>query len=141
MHSLAVWKRKTWTCSLTWAENSLENRAGISPYQGGFLLRYLDALCIRITRLACYPCQTCLPQAQCTVSVGPCLVNCRLEIGQGLVITYVMILPLPQPNSTVQLSCTSPTRKIRCLSTNLPKLVGASTHCVNDARVGLCQHQ
>jgi len=21
-----------------------------------------------------YPCQTCLPQAQCTVSVGPCLV-------------------------------------------------------------------
>lgn len=42
----------------------------------------------------CYPCHTCLPQAQHTVSVGPCLVNCRLQIGQGLVITYVIILPL-----------------------------------------------
>jgi len=42
----------------------------------------------------CYPCQTCLPQEQFTVSVGPCLVNCRLQIGRGLVITYVIILPL-----------------------------------------------
>jgi len=33
-----------WTCPLTWAENWLENRAGIAPYQGGFLLHYLDAL-------------------------------------------------------------------------------------------------
>ena len=33
-----------WTCPLTWAENWLENRAGIAPYQGGFLLHHLDAL-------------------------------------------------------------------------------------------------
>ncbi len=34
----------SWTCPLTWAENWLETRAGIAPYQGGFLLHYLDAL-------------------------------------------------------------------------------------------------
>ena len=33
-----------WTCPLTLAENWLESRAGIVPYQGGFLLHYLDAL-------------------------------------------------------------------------------------------------
>lgn len=33
-----------WTCPLTFAENWLEQRAGITPYQGGFLLHYLDAL-------------------------------------------------------------------------------------------------
>ena len=33
-----------WTCPLTWAENWLEARAGVAPYQGGFLLHYLDAL-------------------------------------------------------------------------------------------------
>jgi hypothetical protein len=33
-----------WTCPLTWAENWVEARAGIGPYQGGFLLHYLDAL-------------------------------------------------------------------------------------------------
>jgi hypothetical protein len=33
-----------WTCPLTWAENWLETRAGIAPYQGGFLLHYLDAV-------------------------------------------------------------------------------------------------
>ena len=33
-----------WACPLTWAENWLETRAGIAPYQGGFLLHYLDAL-------------------------------------------------------------------------------------------------
>ena len=33
-----------WICPLTWAENWLENRAGIAPYQGGFLLHHLDAL-------------------------------------------------------------------------------------------------
>jgi len=33
-----------WTCPLTWAENWGETRAGIAPYQGGFLLHYLDAL-------------------------------------------------------------------------------------------------
>src|SRR5712692_7908090 len=53
-------------------------------------------------RAGCYPCQTCLPQAQCTVSVGPCLVNCRLQIGQGLVITYVIFLPLTEAKSPVR---------------------------------------
>ena len=38
----------------------------------------------------CYPCQTCLPQAHRTVSVGFCLVSCCLQIGQGLVITYII---------------------------------------------------
>src|SRR5437764_13817560 len=33
-----------WTCPLTWAENFLDTRAGIAPYQRGFLLHYLDAL-------------------------------------------------------------------------------------------------
>ena len=33
-----------WTCPLTWAENWLEARAGVAPYQGGFILHYLDAL-------------------------------------------------------------------------------------------------
>ena len=33
-----------WACPLTWAETWLETQAGIAPYQGGFLLHYLDAL-------------------------------------------------------------------------------------------------
>ena len=33
-----------WNCPLTWAENRLEAGAGVAPYQGGFLLHYLDAL-------------------------------------------------------------------------------------------------
>jgi hypothetical protein len=33
-----------WPCPLTFAENALEQRAGIPPYQGGFLLHYLDKL-------------------------------------------------------------------------------------------------
>jgi hypothetical protein len=33
-----------WTCPLTWAENWLKAKAGLAPYQGGFLLHYLDAL-------------------------------------------------------------------------------------------------
>ena len=31
-------------CPLTTLENWLESRAGVQPYQGGFLLHYLDAL-------------------------------------------------------------------------------------------------
>ncbi len=31
-----------WPCPLTWLEDWLESRAGIEPYQGGFLLHYLD---------------------------------------------------------------------------------------------------
>ena len=34
------------------------------------------------------------PHAHCTVSVGIFLVNCRLQIGQGFVITYVITLHL-----------------------------------------------
>lgn len=33
-----------WTCPLTFLENWLETRAGQQPYQGSFLLHYLDAL-------------------------------------------------------------------------------------------------
>jgi hypothetical protein len=32
-----------WPCPLTQLENWLELRAGVQPYQGGFLLHYLDA--------------------------------------------------------------------------------------------------
>ena len=31
-----------WSCPLTLAENWLQLRAGVTPYQGGFLLHYLD---------------------------------------------------------------------------------------------------
>ena len=33
-----------WPCPLTLLKNWLEGRAGIEPYQGGFLLHYLDKL-------------------------------------------------------------------------------------------------
>lgn len=33
-----------WPCPLTLAENWLEQKAGIEPYQSGFLLHYLDKL-------------------------------------------------------------------------------------------------
>ena len=33
-----------WPCPLTLVEEWLEGRAGIEPYQGGFLLHYLDKL-------------------------------------------------------------------------------------------------
>ena len=33
-----------WPCPLTLFENWLEARAGVEPYQGGFLLHYLDRL-------------------------------------------------------------------------------------------------
>lgn len=33
-----------WPCPLTLLENWLEYKAGIEPYQGGFLLHYLDKL-------------------------------------------------------------------------------------------------
>ncbi|MGD1082391.1 MAG: DUF2784 domain-containing protein [Candidatus Sulfotelmatobacter sp.] len=33
-----------WPCPLTLLENWLESRAGVEPYQGGFLLHYLDAM-------------------------------------------------------------------------------------------------
>ncbi len=33
-----------WPCPLTLLENWLEAKAGVAPYQGGFLLHYLDKL-------------------------------------------------------------------------------------------------
>ena len=33
-----------WPCPLTLLENWLEAKAGVGPYQGGFLLHYLDKL-------------------------------------------------------------------------------------------------
>jgi hypothetical protein len=33
-----------WPCPLTLLENWLEGRVGVDPYQGGFLLHYLDKL-------------------------------------------------------------------------------------------------
>jgi hypothetical protein len=33
-----------WPCPLTVLENWLETKAGIEPYQGGFLLHYLDRI-------------------------------------------------------------------------------------------------
>ena len=33
-----------WPCPLTLLENWLEGNAGVQPYQGGFLLHYLDQL-------------------------------------------------------------------------------------------------
>jgi hypothetical protein len=33
-----------WPCPLTFLENWLEGKAGVQPYQGGFLLHYLDKL-------------------------------------------------------------------------------------------------
>jgi hypothetical protein len=47
-----------------------------------------DALC----GIRYHPCQTCWPQAHCTVSVGTFFVSCCLQTGQGLVITYVITL-------------------------------------------------
>jgi len=34
----------SWPCPLTLLENCFEGKAGIQPYQGGFLLHYLDKL-------------------------------------------------------------------------------------------------
>jgi len=34
----------SWPCPLTLLENWLEAKAGVEPYQGGFLLHYLDKL-------------------------------------------------------------------------------------------------
>jgi len=56
-----------WTCPLTWAENWLETRAGIAPYQGGFLLHYLDALVYPNIPPALL---TCLGVTICVVNLG-----------------------------------------------------------------------
>ena len=54
-----------WTCPLTWAENWVETRAGVAPYQDGFLLHYLDALV--------YP--SIPPLLLTSFGVAVCLVN------------------------------------------------------------------
>ena len=41
-HAMVLTELLLWPCPLTWLENWLESRAGIEPYQGGFLLHYLD---------------------------------------------------------------------------------------------------
>jgi hypothetical protein len=33
-----------WPCPLTLAENYFETRAGVTPYQGGFVMHFLDAI-------------------------------------------------------------------------------------------------
>jgi hypothetical protein len=44
---------------------------------------------LKAVRSSCYPCQTCFPQQHGTVSVGRCLINCFLQMGHGLAITFV----------------------------------------------------
>ena len=91
-----------------------------------------------LIRSRCYPCQTCLPQAQCTVSLGSCFVNCRLQIGQGLVITYVIFLPLTKAKSPVRYGA-------RRLPENLtvcrPAAQWQHTLRKTTSRVRLCQAQ
>ena len=52
-----------------------------------------------------YPCQTWLPQLHVTVSVGCCLVNCFLQMGHGLVITYVMVFTPKLNHSMATVDC------------------------------------
>lgn len=59
-----------WPCPLTIAENWLESRAGVQPYQGGFLLHYLDALI--------YP--NVSPTALTFAGVMVCLANLALHV-------------------------------------------------------------
>jgi hypothetical protein len=41
---LGILTEVLWPCPLTLLENWLEAKAGVQPYQGGFLLHYLDKL-------------------------------------------------------------------------------------------------
>ena len=54
-----------WPCPLTLLENFFEMKAGVSPYQGGFLLHYLDA--------AVYPDISELLLV--TLGIGVCAIN------------------------------------------------------------------
>lgn len=60
-----------WTCPLTFLENLLEACAGVQPYQGGFLLHYLDALV--------YP--DVSPLLLTIVAVAICAFNLALYLG------------------------------------------------------------
>ena len=56
-----------WPCPLTFAENTLELKAGIQPYQGGFLLHYLD--------------KVIYPDISPTVLTVAALIVCALNLG------------------------------------------------------------
>ena len=62
-----------WPCPLTLLENWLEQRAGIEPYQGGFLLHYLDKFV--------YPDVPAIVLT--TAAVVVCLLNCPASVGNG----------------------------------------------------------
>jgi Protein of Unknown function (DUF2784) len=64
-----------WPCPLTLLENWLEAKAGISPYQGGFLLHYLDKLI--------YP--DISPMALTIVGVVVCVLNLAIYGRQILI--------------------------------------------------------
>ncbi|MGA7629541.1 MAG: DUF2784 domain-containing protein [Terriglobales bacterium] len=58
-----------WPCPLTVLEKWLELKAGVEPYQGGFVLRYLDKVV--------YP--DILPTLLTVVGVCICVLNLRLD--------------------------------------------------------------
>ena len=55
-----------WPCPLTLLENWFEHKAGVEPYQGGFLLHYLD--------------QLVYPEIPAVVLVSAAVVVCGLNI-------------------------------------------------------------
>ena len=71
-------------------------------------------------RFRYYPCQTCLPHAHCTLSVGTFFVNCRLQIGQGLVITNVITLSSFRARPPVQVPSTLRARRDFAFRAALP---------------------
>jgi len=56
-----------WPCPLTPLENWLEGKAGIQPYEGGFLLHYLDKLVY--------------PNISATVLTVAAVIVCALNLG------------------------------------------------------------
>ena len=60
-----------WPCPLTLLENWLEAKAGVTPYAGGFLLHYLDALV--------YP--NVSPRALMIAGVAVCFLNLAIYAG------------------------------------------------------------
>lgn len=62
-----------WPCPLTLLENWLETKAGVEPYNGGFLLHYLDKLI--------YP--DISPTVLTAAGVVVCAFNLALYVGQA----------------------------------------------------------
>jgi len=56
-----------WPCPLTLLENWLEGKAGIQPYEGGFLLHYLDKMVY--------------PNISATVLTAAAVIVCALNFG------------------------------------------------------------